>query len=236
MLKKCWLLLMFSSFFLPMPTSAQENTITLNENVLGAITLAEPAQLYQFTSASERPLIVQVNSLNGDFAPVMVLYDANERVLQRASNPTALVQRQLIFTPTPNTDYLIQILGVDGSKGEFVLTITEQPFSSAAPYTELRENYDFKDRVTLDEPFKTYQVKASQTYPVTLAVLTEGSAVVVSDEDGVILGTASQTLPASTFTIPPALNEIYYVTIFHSGIERREPFTIRLVPNTETNE
>ena len=206
-----------------------EPGLTLNENRMGEITLTASSQLYRFTNdLNEIPLIIQVSSLSQDFAPVLVLYDAQERRLARASNPSGLVQRQLGFTPQPNTDYLIQILGVDGSQGEFVLTITQQPYTTAAPYAELRPNYDFEDAVTLDTPFKIYQVTATES--LILDITSAGSAVVISDADGNIYGTASQALPNSSFTLPPARNAVYYVTIYHSGIDRREPFTIRLFP------
>lgn len=212
-------------FFCVWPVSAQD-TITLNENLLGEVTRSSP--IYTFTSPTDRPLMIHASSLSRDFAPVIVLYDGNERLLQRAPNPTGLVERRLVFTPQANTDYLIQILGVDGSRGQFVLTITEQPFVNEP--IELRENVDYTDRVTVDEPMKVYQFKASPTVHFTLAITTSGSAVILSDADGTIYGTASQDLPASQFVILPSLDEkMYLVTVCHSGIERREPFTIRLI-------
>ncbi len=222
----------------PALTFAQSDlTIALNENIMGEITLTQASQIYRFSnSQAEIPLLIQVNSLSANFAPVLVLYDAQEQRIARAVNPTGLVQRQLSFTPAANQDYLIQVLGVDGSQGEFVLTIVQQPYSPAPPFIELRPNYDFQDRVTVDEPFKIYQVTASQTEMLTLAITTEGSAAVISDDEGNIFGTVSSNLPHSTFRIPPALNAIYFVTIYHSGIERREPFTIRLMPDATTTE
>ncbi len=214
-------------FFCVWPVSAQD-TITLNENTLGEVTRSSP--VYTFISPTDRPLMIQVSSLSRDFAPVIVLYDRNERLLQRAPNPTGLIEHRLIFTPQANTDYLIQILGVDGSRGQFVLTITEQPFVNEP--IELRENVDYNDRVTVDEPMKIYQLKASPTVHFKLEITTSGSAVILSDTNGTIYGTASQDLPASQFVIPPSLDEkMYLVTVYHSGIERREPFTIRLLPD-----
>ncbi|MBZ0310700.1 MAG: SH3 domain-containing protein [Anaerolineae bacterium] len=221
-MKKLFFLLLL---LVAQPVFAQDS-VTLNENILGEVTRSSP--VYAFTSPTDRPLVIQVSSLSRDFSPVIILYDSNERLLQRAPNPTGLVQHYLIFKPQIDADYLIQILGVDGRRGQFVLTITEQSFVNEP--IELRENADHNDRVTVDEPVKIYRLKASPTTRFKLEISTSGSAVVLSDPDGTIYGTASQNLMGSQFLIPPSLDEkIYLVTVYHSGIERREPFTIRLL-------
>ena len=211
---------------------AQE-PIAPGENKLGDVTPQNPGPMFQFTSPDGLPLMIVAASNASDFAPVINVYDENFDLVQRHSNPAQTGRVSLLLMPAAETNYIVQILGVGGQHGQFVLSLSSSA-ESAPPMTALEIGQEVDDQVSTVEPSKQYQISAQSGQVMLIQVNSllpdGGPAVVLSDADGNTLGVSNNALLGSAFIIPTAVGREYTITVIHSGADRREDYLVSLRP------
>jgi hypothetical protein len=198
---------------------------------LGEISPTAPAALIRFQAAADGDLSLEARSLSADFAPILLVYTAQGELLGRQANPLALASVTLSFTAQAGQSYQAQVLGVGGGTGQFILSLqTGAP--SLPPMVELRPGLSLEASLTPGRPQQSYQIPADPALTLTLQVesrLGAGSvSLLLSDAEGMPLGLAKNALGGAVFYLPPARDETYILTVFHSGAEREEGFRVSL--------
>jgi len=212
----------------------QQEPITPGENKLGEVTPQNPGPMYQFTGPENTPLVITVTSNDSNFAPVINLYDQNFGIVQRASNP-AQIGRVSLNLPASETsaDYLVQVLGVGGQHGQFVLSLAVSP-ETVPPVTALAIGQEIDDQVSVVEPSKQYLISAQpgqdMFVQVTSLLPDGGPVIVLSDVDGSVVGVSNNMLLGGTFIIPATVDRQYHLTVAHSGADRREDYLVSVRP------
>lgn len=210
-----------------------EPEIHPGENTLGEISSQIPAAWFRFSATANIPLTLEARSLTSGFAPLVIVYDPLGSVLQHAPNPLGNARQTILLTPPIDGEYRVQVLGVDGRTGQFVLSLA-QTTTETLPASELRSGMVIEDRVTPAAPIKRYQLMASPDTALSLQVMSllpdGGPGLVLSDLDGNPLGTVRQNLLGGSFLIPAGVDVGYELTLIHSGAERIEGFKASLLP------
>lgn len=217
------------------PARAQEEAtpIEVGENVLGELSVDSPTLHFSITSQDTAPLTLEAQSLTSGFAPMILLYNAQKRLIGREQNPLGAARIRLSFTPQAGAVYTAQIFGFAGQPGQFVLSLSIGE-SAQISLSELRSGQSIQDFVTPEKPIKRYQVisspQAALLVQVTSALPDGGAGIILSRNDGEILGTARQTLLGGAFFIPASAPIPYQITVIHSGADRVERFNLSVLP------
>jgi hypothetical protein len=209
---------------------AQEATLSLGQNALGEVSAQQPAPAFQFRTDSSQAVTVTLQSLSSNFAPLLILYD-DQGIIQRLPNLNAKGTLQTGFLASSTATYTLQVQGVEGGTGQFVISITEGEFLPP-PASELRPGMQIEDRVTPTQPIQRYQIAAERQSGLIVQIISlppqSGISIILSNEGGQPLAVMRQGLLGSSFILPPATDLRYDLTIVHSGAERIEGYQLSL--------
>ncbi len=110
---------------LPEKVVAQDGQrLEWGESTLGAVTGPEGA-VYNFTGSGAEAVEIDVLGI-GDFKPTIMVYDANRTLLTQDNNSAGVNQLLLSYRLPGSGVYLLQIGGLNGSLGQFTVTINRE--------------------------------------------------------------------------------------------------------------
>lgn len=226
----CTMLAAFALFTLTSIAFAQDTpTIAIGQNTVSELTATTPTAVYSLTSSGGESALVQVLAVSPNFVPAFrILNPAGVEIL---TAPNAEAQASLTATASflGAGDYRIEISGVNGTLGQFVLSL--QGGAPLPEPVELTADQPVSAVVSSQTPLAIYHFSTPPTDPLVLTVLTDapdaGLLITLYDE------TAAKTIAISDAAISgialrlPATESSYRVEV-HAGSATDTPYTICL--------
>jgi len=107
--------------------------ITLDSSNLGETSSATPTISYSLAVNAGQSISIEIISVTDGFFPQGVVFDANGTLLVAIANSGNSPSSSASLTTQQNTNLLIQVSGVNGTVGEFVLRASEGIIPPAIP-------------------------------------------------------------------------------------------------------
>jgi hypothetical protein len=222
LLRFCTMLTVFALFALPVIAFAQDAApIAIGQNAVSELTANTPTAIYSLTSTGGESALVQVLAVSPNFIPAFrILNPAGVEIL---AAPNAEAQASLIASASflAAGDYTIEISGVNGTLGQFVLSL--QTGAPLPDPVELTADQPVSATLSSQMPLAIYHFSTPPTDPLVLTVLTDtpdaGILISLYDE------TAAKTIAASDASLSgiairlPATETGYRLEIRASGAE-----------------
>jgi hypothetical protein len=131
---------------------ALANIIALGKPVEGVIAAAvDDVDFFRITTppAPRDLILIEVENRSTTLAPVVKIFDADERITNMGKTGTAGKPLALTIAPTPNTTYFIQLSGYGSSAGAYTLRVLPQ---KAFDVYEPNDDIFNARRITLGTP------------------------------------------------------------------------------------
>jgi hypothetical protein len=226
-------------------TSAQAvDTITIGASKAGEVTESNPAPSFFFDAEANQVLTIQLTSTTEGFAPVLLVADSENQMLDTfsASSSESIVGGAITIPESGR--YFVQIQGVNGSRGAFTLALLEGdiPINSSTPEVEntaevlddmhpLSVGDQVESQVDQTDTERSFTFDTDQ---IALAVQVRGggadtafTVTLTSDVSGAIVGQYQAPAIGGAFIVPPSSGS-YTLTVQRAAADPAQPFVVSL--------
>jgi hypothetical protein len=228
LLRRVWIALFVSLCIGVQIVGAQGEAIpiALGENKLGQVE-ANSAAAFALTVTTPQTVTVQLLGVSEGFAAGFAVYDALDLLIADVPNDAgATVIESTVTLSTPGR-YLIEVGGVGGLGGQFLLSV--QAAGALAPAEAFPSDTPITDTLSQADARRAYQFSGAADALLLLTAQSDGAThptfLLRDATTNALLGASSTRLAGAFFRIPPGASA-YILEVLHSGASTIESYTV----------
>ena len=227
-------------------TAQTADTIAIGETKNSTVTADNLAPSFFFDAEANQVFTIQLTSLTEGFAPVLLVADSDNTMLDTFSGSSGEATVGGTVTIPEAGRYFVQVQGANGSRGAFTLALLEGdiPLNPATPEVEntaeaetaegiqpLAAGDQIQSQVDQTDTQRQFTFNTEQT---ALAIQVRGGGadtsftVTLSGEaSGAVVGQYQAPAIAGAFIVPPSSGS-YRLTVEHAANDPAQPFVVSL--------
>lgn len=198
--------------FLAVSPAKAQDTIVIGQDKVGEVSAANLTPTYIFTAQANQQVTIRVSAVASPIIPQFTIYNASGALVQVVGNPNLGNSVEGVVTFPAAGDYSIQVASVDGSVGQFVLSLL-----STEPPTPLLENQPVATTLASGENI-VYQFNGNPNHLLELSLEAPDAQVELKNEAGDVLATVNKQIVSSTFLLPLGA-EVYFLSLSYNNPE-----------------
>lgn len=225
------LALLFGLLCLGSLTAQAQESVTIGQDKVGEISSVNPSPFYSFTAQANQQVTIRLSAVASPVVPQFTIFNSAGVLVQAIGNPALgnSVEGIVIF-PTDGV-YTIQVSSVDGSIGQFVLSVLSS--EPAIPPTPLAEN-QLVEATLAPAGQLVYSFTGNPNQLLLLELAAVDSLQNVSAEltaaSGEVVATLSAKILQGTLLLPPG-SDAYLLTLRHDSLSVPEiSYRLSLTP------
>lgn len=129
------LLVLLGLLLMGLPVSHAQEVVVLGQDKVGEISAANAAPFYTYAAQANEQVIVRVSAVASPVIPQFTVFNSSSVLVQAIGNPNLSSSIEAVVTFPSAGNYAIQVVSVDGSVGQFVLSVLSN--KPAVPPTPL---------------------------------------------------------------------------------------------------